>query len=456
VPLQRAFNAPTEANTNALLNQANQDGVLSDEQLENFRQKIQQGEQARAKAIMHVYNEVRDYEYFTANPSVALSMSRQVKPISQAAGLTRAADQETVDREVDQDIGPIDDDTDIVFSRAPYQDKKLSTVKEIEAEIKPILKNVPKEFTVNVVQSRADLPSDLSVPNNVRGMYQNGTIYIIADATSAFDAQTVLAHELVGHAGMEGLLGRPGFNSLVNQVNGLKDKNARVQAILEKIRREYTNNQGEYQLNANQEAREIIAHIAEAKPEYLTDSGIRRVWNNIVRRVRNALTKLGFINPSDNLLDQLVYEAALHAQGGGSATRTGRVFLRPETMAFHTMQRAWDKGYRGFDVEEAGRHLRGVADGSISVLDRTTEDVFNEPTDDSYLDVPAFSRQETADAPVNDGYDAVVSAVAPRDAEKANPIRQFVEALRGPRRLFDTFRCRMCSHFDLKGSRLWC
>jgi len=221
-------------------------------------------------------------------------MDRQVRPIRQAAGVTRAATEAEIDAEVDQEIGPVDDDTDAIFSRAPYQDKTLSTVKELKNELKRVLKNVDETFEVEIVQSLTDLPGELDVPNNVRGVYQNGKMYIIADATSVFDAQTVLAHELVGHAGMEGLLGRSNFNNLVNQVNRIKNTNPRMQRILENIRREYTNHQGEYQLDENQEAREIIAHIAEAKSQYLTDSGVRRVWNNIVRRVRNALTKLGF------------------------------------------------------------------------------------------------------------------------------------------------------------------
>ena len=438
-PLQRAFNAPTEENTNALLDQANQDGVLSDEQLEDFKQKIQQGEQARAKAIMHVYNEVRDYEYFTANTSVALNMDRQVRPIRQAAGVTRAATEEEIDAEVDQEIGPVDDDTDVLFSRAPYQDKQLSTVRELKKELDPITKNVKDVFEVEIVQSVTDLPGELDVPNNVRGLYQNGKMYIIADATSVFDAQTVLAHELVGHGGMESLLGRSGFNNLINQINRIKDTNPRMQRIMENIRREYTNHQGEYQLNEQQEAREIIAHIAEGKTSYLSDSGVRRVWNNIVRRVRNALTKLGFINPSDNLIDQLVYEAALHAQEGKNALRSDRVFLRPPMMAAHTMQRAWDKGYRGFDLQEAGRHLQGVADGSIEVLDRTKEDPLSAPDDDAYLDLPAFSIGDPAPA-IGDGFDAEVAEVAPPATAKQNRVRQVVEALRGPRRLFDSFR----------------
>lgn len=442
LPLQRAITAPTEANTNAVLNQANQDGVLSDEQLEDFRQKIQRGEQARAKAIMHVYNEVRDYEYFTANPSAALSMDRQIQSVKQAAGVTRAATDAEIDAQVREDLGPIDDDTDIVFSRAPFVNKRLSKAEDLKKTFSKLLNRVKNTVEVEVVQSSTDIP-DLDIPTNVRGVYYKGKVYIVADAVSEFDFETVLAHEVVGHAGMEQLLGRSAFNNLVNQINKLKSGNARMQRIVEAIRREYTNPQGEYALNDKQEAREIIAHIAESKASYLSDSGIRRAWDNIVRRVRAALSKLGFINPADVLLDQLIYEAAMHVEGGRNALRKSRVFLHPETMAAHTMQRAWDKGYRGFDVEEAGQHVRDIAEGRKEVPDPTQEDIANAPVDDSFYDQVNFSRRAEAARPVNDGFDSLAETRAPSPQNKSNPAKDIKNILSGEWRLRDTFRVRM-------------
>lgn len=442
LPLQRAITAPTETNTNAVLNQANQDGVLSDEQLEDFRQKIQRGEQARAKAIMHVYNEVRDYEYFTANPSAALSMDRQIQSVRQAAGVTRAATDAEIDAQVQEDLGPIDDDTDIVFSRAPFVNKQLSKAEDLKKTFSKLLNRVKDTVEVEVVQSSTDIP-DLDIPTNVRGVYYKGKVYIVADAVSEFDFETVLAHEVVGHAGMEQLLGRSAFNNLVNQINKLKSGNARMRRIIEAIRREYTNPQGEYALNDKQEAREIIAHIAESKASYLSDSGIRRAWDNIVRRVRAALSKLGFVDPADVLLDQLIYEAAMHVEGGRNALRKSRVFLRPETMAAHTMQRAWDKGYRGFDVEEAGQHVRDIAEGRKEVPDPTQEDIANAPVDDSFYDQVNFSRRAEAARPVNDGFDSLAEARAPSPQNKSNPAKDVKNILSGEWRLRDTFRVRM-------------
>lgn len=471
VPLQRAFNAPTEENTNALLQSAANEGILSEEQLADFQQKIQAGDQARAKAIMHVYREALDNAYFTGDVDTALEMAKNVRPVRQMANdvdpaVRRAAEsiaemrrpteaEPTIDEELEQvqldEEGQVveepteegfDGDIFELFSRTPFVDKQLSTVDQLKNANRKLINKLKDQVEIEIVQSATDVP-ELEIPAGVRGVYYRGKVYIIADAVSEFDFETVIAHEVVGHAGMEGLLGRAGFNNLVNQINNIKGSNARMQQVLEQIRREYTNHHGEYQLDDKQEAREIIAHIAESKASYLSDSGIRRVWDNIVRRVRAALAKLGFVNPSDVLLDQLIYEAALHVEGGRGALRKSRAFLRPEMMAAHTMQRAWDKGYRGFDVREAGIYLQDIAEGRREVPDRTQENIDELPIDDSFYDDVAFSRRAAAAQPVNDGFDTLASQRAPTPRDKPNPAKEVKKILRGDYSLFDTFRVRM-------------
>ena len=471
VPLQRAFNAPTEENTNALLQSAANEGILSDSQLADFQQKIQAGDQARAKAIMHVYREALDNAYFTGDVDTALEMAKNVRPVRQMANdvdpaVRRAAEsiaemrrpteaEPTIEEELEQvqldEEGQVveepteegfDGDIFELFSRTPFVDKQLSTVDQLKNANRKLINKLKDQVEIEIVQSATDVP-ELEIPAGVRGVYYRGKVYIIADAVSEFDFETVIAHEVVGHAGMEGLLGRAGFNNLVNQINNIKGSNARMQEVLGQIRREYTNHHGEYQLDDKQEAREIIAHIAESKSSYLSDSGIRRVWDNIVRRVRAALAKLGFVDPSDVLLDQLIYEAALHVEGGRGALRKSRAFLRPEMMAAHTMQRAWDKGYRGFDVREAGIYLQDIAEGRREVPDRTQENIDELPIDDSFYDDVAFSRRAAAAQPVNDGFDTLASQRAPTPRDKPNPAKEVKKILRGDYSLFDTFRVRM-------------
>jgi len=332
--------------------------------------------------------------------------------------------------------------TEQLFSRTPFVKKRISTVNQLKKSGEKLINRLKGTTDIEIVQSAEEVPN-IDVPSGVRGVYHRGKVYIIADAVSEFDLETVIAHEVVGHAGMEGLLGRPGFNNLVQQINRIKATNPRIQKVLETIRREYTNHHGEYQLNDQQEAREIIAHIAESKASYLSDSGIRRVWDNIVRRVRAALSKLGFVDPSDVLLDQLIYEAALFAEGGRGALRKNRVFLRPETMAAHTMQRAWDKGYRGFDLQEAGVYMRDIVEGRRQVPDRTKENIDTAPLDDSFYDDVSFSRRAGPAQPVNDGFDTTVEARAPTPRDKANPAKEVKKILRGDYRLFDNFRVKM-------------
>jgi len=371
---------------------------------------------------------------------VALSMDRQVRPILQAAGPESAATEAEIDAQVDEEIGTVDDDTDSVFSRAPFVNKQLSKKQDLDKRFSKLINRVKNTVEVEIVQSIDDV-AEFDIPQGVRGFYHNGKAYIIADAVTEFDFETVLAHEVVGHAGMEGLLGRSGFNNLINQVKQLNTP--RIRAIRDHIRREYTNQQGEFQLNEDQIAREVIAHIAESKASYLSDNAVRRVWDNITRRVRAALAKLGFIDPSDVLLDQLVYEAALHVDGGRNALRKSRAFLRPEAMASHTMQRAWDKGYRGFDLAEAGQHIRDIAEGRKEVPDPTQEDIENAPLDDSFYDQVVFSRRAEPAQTVGDGFDGLASARAPAQSQKSNPAKDVKEIISGQWRLRDKFRVRM-------------
>ena len=447
--LQRAVNNLSRANVDRVLETAQSEGFLSDAQVRNIQDRVGANAKARARAVMAVYRSMQDHAYFVANPVVAQNMAAQMQQV-EAVTIEQPTDLEELARQVaaeeatgvveeDMDVPMSDEDIDAMFRRTPFTETKLSTVEQLNAAVGKLINRLKGTVEVEIFQSRTDLPDGLSIPANAQGVYQNGKVYLIADAINEFDAETVIAHEVVGHAGLEQLLGRTGFNNLIGQIKGIRN-NKRIQDVLGNIRREYTNHQGEYNLSEEQEAREILAHIAEAKTEYLTDNAIRRVWNNIVRMFRNAMAKLGFIDPAENTLDQLIYEAALHVQGGKNALRGDRMFMRQEYMAAHTMQRAWDKGYRGFDLNEAGQYLRDIAAGRVQAMDRTAENIFDAPLDDSYLDIPAFSRKSAPEAAVNDGFDDIVNRNAPPTISKKNRIREVVETLRGPRRIVDKFR----------------
>ena len=312
------------------------------------------------------------------------------------------------------------------FYRSPFiVGEPKSTTEQLEKQFSKVLSKVRKRNPVNVVQSISDLP--ITVPANVGGMYHQGEVYIVADNTSKLEFEETLAHELVGHLGLEEMLGPVQFKSLLISVHNLRNKSPRIRKVLDNIRTAYTNEQGAYALDDIQEAREILAHISQETPNYLTDGAVTRVYENIKRAVKRFLSNFGFYNKTDLQLDQLIYDAAMFTRNGYHANRKGRTFLRFGSEAQALMQRAWDLGYRGLDFEGASNYLKQVHNGDEVVAKRSVDDILNADTKDSFLDEAAFSRK-----PINrDAVDANWREFIP---EQENPKSKFIrarEALQG-------------------------
>lgn len=345
--------------------------------------------QTRAAIVDSMIDRMSQSAYMQNNPEMVRNIHKALNEgiVRYYAGLDAV-------REVFGQLAPqqADDSAGYEFSRAGRPGEPKATKAELEALAKPISRKL-KDQNIQIVQSTKDLP--IVVPDDVRGMVHRGDVYIVADNTSPLEFQRVAAHEIVGHTGMEGILGQGGFKSFVSSVNTLRDRSPRVKQIVENIRQNYTNPNGEYNLTREQEAREILAHIAEGLPNYLTDSGIARVWNNVKTKVAQWLANIGLGNIADADLNRLVYEASQFVQNGRSAVGRGQ-FLSRDYGGAHMMNRAWRRGYRGTDPYEAGEHLRGVHDGSIIPQATRFEDLKDENPDvttDIDFSIPAYARQ---------------------------------------------------------------
>ncbi|WLD56872.1 hypothetical protein NFC81_09025 [Salinispirillum sp. LH 10-3-1] len=145
---------------------------------------------------------------------------------------------------------------------------------------------------INVVQSITDLPLDAqrnmesSGAGIVRGMYRpkDRSIWLIADnLASRKDAEEILMHELVGHAGLRALLGK----DLESFLNTLYDTGVIKDAQLAPIAENYGLNlkKTEDRLMALEE---YIAHTAQYGNERPT------LMRRVIARIRNILRKLGF------------------------------------------------------------------------------------------------------------------------------------------------------------------
>jgi hypothetical protein len=169
------------------------------------------------------------------------------------------------------------------------------SVEAVESQIIPI-----KGITVNVLQSVNELP-DNTAPSDVEGMWLSGRdVYLIADnLPNAKRVQEVLAHEAVGHALLEEMLGPKLMAELVKNVQSLEKTSARVKQIAARV------DQTQPGLSADRRAKEIVANMAER--------GMYKIGliQRVIQAIRNWLRGQGFtIKFSDGDIVELLNAAS--------------------------------------------------------------------------------------------------------------------------------------------------
>ena len=174
-------------------------------------------------------------------------------------------------------------------SRGPAEGGQ--TVEAVEAQVVPI-----KGITVKVLQSVDELP-DSTAPADVEGMWLSGnTVYLIADnLPNAKRVQEVLAHEAIGHALLEEMLGPKLMADLVRNVQNLEKTSRIVKEIAAKVDRTQPG------LSPERRAKEIVANMAER--------GMSKIGllQRVIQAIRNWLRSQGFtINFSDGDIVELL------------------------------------------------------------------------------------------------------------------------------------------------------
>jgi hypothetical protein len=196
-----------------------------------------------------------------------------------------------------------------MFSRAVA--KGGQSVEDVQSQIVPI-----KGIRVNVVQSSDDLP-DQCAPSDVEGVWYSGnTVYLVADnLPNAQRVQEVLAHEAIGHAALEAMLGKQLMGALVKNVLTLEETSKLVKEIAAQVDRTQPG------LSDERRAKEIVAIMAE-----------RGLYGGLVQRViqavRRWLRDAGFtIKFSDSDILALLKNAEKFAAAADSAPK---LFGTPE------------------------------------------------------------------------------------------------------------------------------
>ena len=147
-------------------------------------------------------------------------------------------------------------------------------VRKIQDAISPITAKWKNGPTVNVVQSVSELP-DKAAPHDVEGAYlADGQIYLVADnLPTAERAKQVLAHEAIGHAGFEKVMGAE-LPAVLSEIDRLEKTEKSVRDAAKTV------DENQPGLDKTTRAKEIIAVMAE-----------NGVQNSVIRRVINAIRK---------------------------------------------------------------------------------------------------------------------------------------------------------------------
>lgn len=196
---------------------------------------------------------------------------------------------------------------------------------------------------INVVQSMADLPVSVSESlkevGDIAGARLGDQVFVVADnVKDAGAVRRVVAHEAVGHYGMERMLGDK-FDALVEQVQGLKTRDGVIAQIARKVQDGYANLP---EFDARTESSEIIAAMAERGSKH-------PLMDRIATQFREGLRRLGFnMKLSRRELYDMIARAAKSLEKP-DATVMGE--SGPQAMKlFHGSPHKFDK----FDISKLG------------------------------------------------------------------------------------------------------
>ena len=196
-----------------------------------------------------------------------------------------------------------------------------------------IEKNLPKDIKVKSVDSFAELPKDIKDvlardgfvegavhADTIRGFVTpNGDVYVIrGNHATVKDLETTYVHEIIGHAGVDRLLGREGVLALTERIKA--QGGAMELAKKLGVEKEVAGAINDYAMSIqkmtdakapteqikkaiddmeSQAVRELIAYTAEKRVDETFKQKAGRWLKELVGAVRDALRKMGFTNLAD-------------------------------------------------------------------------------------------------------------------------------------------------------------
>ena len=270
---------------------------------------------------------------------------RRAQADSERAGFTLTGS----DRQAD--VGAAQGQQDLLstnrYSRQSYrQDRatagiKADTLRRVVAQRIAGWRNAPQ---VHVVQSIADLPGRLRQQVkrdgavDVEGIMDGGGVYLVADNLGSYQhAAFVLAHEVMGHSGLQGAFGA----RLNPTLNSIYQSNARVRAEADRLA-------ARFGYDRTVAVEEVLADMAAAGN--LQQQGF---WGRLVTAMRSALRSIGLgLKWTEADVRGLLANARRYIEDGGPrSVRQRRYSRKPESREFADTERV----YGGMPVYERAK-----------------------------------------------------------------------------------------------------
>lgn len=136
--------------------------------------------------------------------------------------------------------------------------------------------------------------------NEIRGgVLPDGTVIIVAENhTNLNDVKETIAHELIGHIGVENMLGESGMKALAKQIQKTENsvfELAKKLGVLDDVLATYANARRtkSEEDSVLDSVRELIAHVEEKRPTQSNASAFKNFIKALVGAVRAALRKMG-------------------------------------------------------------------------------------------------------------------------------------------------------------------
>jgi ADP-Ribosyltransferase in polyvalent proteins/Type III restriction enzyme, res subunit/Methyltransferase small domain len=222
----------------------------------------------------------------------------------------------------------------------PMFKKQASTGMAIEA-VQALVDKLSDKIDVTVVATPADLP--VPAPSDAKGLYHNGKAWIVAsNNANAREVAETYAHEVIGHYGLRAMLGREDFAKTMGLIQlALKSGNKPLNAIRDRIRKTYVDENGKFNLTPNQEADEIAAAVAQ---NAIDENGnlkagfsfMKAVYAKIAQFLRDMGIDIKFTNAElQGLLTASLKQLGVgEKMDGGNVTVLSRKFIQTNTAAF--------------------------------------------------------------------------------------------------------------------------